>query len=201
MTKGQLFILSGPSGVGKDSVMSGFFEKNPDVKLSISATSRPKRCEDDEQKYRMISKEEFEKGIQNGDFLEHACYCGNYYGTPKAPIENWLNSGSDVIVEIEIQGAKKLMEVCPEAVSIFILPPDFETLRKRLEKRCTEHPEKLAERVNKAKEEIAFSINYDYVIINDRLEDAVDLLDSIFRAEHSRTTNNTDFIKGVLKNA
>lgn len=201
MARGQLYIFSGPSGVGKDTILTEFLKNNPDVMLSISSITRPRRSADDDLKYHFISKEDFEAGIKNGDFLEYAEYCGNYYGTPKAPIEKWLDEGKDVIVEIEIQGAKKIMDSLEDVQSIFILPPSLKVLKKRLLKRSTEDDSQLEKRINKAREEISFALNYDYVIINDRLEDAVAMMESVFASQRARTEKNIDFIKGVLDNA
>ena len=177
MSKGTLFIVSGPSGCGKGTVLAEIL-KQDNVYYSVSATTRtPRPGEINGVNYHFLSKDEFEKLIENDGMLEYANYCGNYYGTPKKPVEDMLAEGKNVILEIEVQGALKVMEKCPEAVSVFILPPSLKELRRRLHKRGTETEEVIEKRIGEAAGEIRKAINYDYVMINGELEIAVfDLL-------------------------
>ncbi|MBQ7129169.1 MAG: guanylate kinase, partial [Clostridia bacterium] len=138
--KGTLFIFSAPSGAGKDTVLAEVLKQNDNLKLSISNITRGMRQGEVEgEKYNFISKEKFEQMLVNKDFLEFNEYCGNYYGTPKAPVEKWLSEGYDVILEIDVNGAFKVKNKMPEAVMIFMLPPSVYTLKSRLEKRGTEN--------------------------------------------------------------
>lgn len=198
---GRLFLISGPSGSGKDTILKDFFQKHPEAVFSISTTTRAKRDSRDNEKYHFISREDFEKAIASDEFLEYAEYCGNYYGTPKGPIENWISEGKDVFVEVETVGAQKIMEELPELVSIFIMPPSVEVLKKRLAGRKTESSEQAEKRIKEAVREMSAAINYDFVIINDRLEDAAELFESIITADHARTSRNINIINEVLKNA
>ncbi len=199
--KGRLFLISAPSGCGKDTILSAFFKKHPECVFSISTITRPRRDASDDLKYNFISKEEFEKLIENDKLLEYAEYCGNYYGTPREPIEKWINEGKDVFVELETVGAAKIMQKIPDLISIFILPPSLKELRRRLSGRKTEDEEKIEARINEAVREMACAANYDYVLINDRLEDAVLLLESIVTADRAKVSRNKNIINEVLNNA
>lgn len=183
MSKGTLFIVSGPSGCGKGTVLAEIL-KQDNVYYSVSATTRaPRPGEVNGVNYHFLSKDEFEKLIENGGMLEYANYCGNYYGTPKKPVEDMLAEGKNVILEIEVQGALKVMEKCPEAVSVFILPPSLKELRRRLHKRGTETEEVIEKRIGEAAGEIRKAVNYDYVMINGELEIAVSDLLSIINSQ------------------
>ncbi|MBR1553773.1 MAG: guanylate kinase [Oscillospiraceae bacterium] len=183
MEKGILFVVSAPAGCGKGTIL-GQILKDEKYYYSVSATTRkPRPSEQDGVNYRFLDKAEFEKLIAEDAFLEHAQYCDNYYGTLKAPIEENLAKGKHVILEIEVQGAMQIRQLCPDAKFIFIAPPSFETLRQRLEHRGTETPEVIEKRVNAAKKELEMKINYDYCIINDILDDAVADFKSVVRAE------------------
>lgn len=201
MSKGTLFIVSGPSGCGKGTVLVEIL-KQDNVYYSVSATTRaPRPGEINGVNYHFLSKDEFEKLIENGGMLEYANYCGNYYGTPKKPVEDMLAEGKNVILEIEVQGALKVMEKCPEAVSVFILPPSLKELRRRLHKRGTETEEVIEKRIGEAAGEIRKAVNYDYVMINGELEIAVSDLLSIINSQKLKKENSEYLIDEVLENA
>ncbi len=201
MSKGTLFIVSGPSGCGKGTVLAEIL-KQDNVYYSVSATTRaPRPGEINGVNYHFLSKDEFEKLIENGGMLEYANYCGNYYGTPKKPVEDMLTEGKNVILEIEVQGALKVMEKCPEAVSVFILPPSLKELRRRLHKRGTETEEVIEKRIGEAAGEIRKAVNYDYVMINGELEIAVSDLLSIINSQKLKKENSEYLIDEVLENA
>lgn len=201
MSKGTLFIVSGPSGCGKGTVLAEIL-KQDNVYYSVSATTRaPRPGEVNGVNYHFLSKDEFEKLIENGGMLEYANYCGNYYGTPKKPVEDMLAEGKNVILEIEVQGALKVMEKCPEAVSVFILPPSLKELRRRLHKRGTETEEVIEKRIGEAAGEIRKAVNYDYVMINGELEIAVSNLLSIINSQKLKKENSEYLIDEVLENA
>ncbi len=201
MNKGTLFIVSGPSGCGKGTVLAEIL-KQDNVYYSVSATTRaPRPGEVNGVNYHFLSKDEFEKLIENGGMLEYANYCGNYYGTPKKPVEDMLAEGKNVILEIEVQGALKVMEKCPEAVSVFILPPSLKELRRRLHKRGTETEEVIEKRIGEAAGEIRKAVNYDYVMINGELEIAVSDLLSIINSQKLKKENSEYLIDEVLENA
>ena len=185
---GQLIIVSAPSGSGKDTVIGGLMKKNGTNKwISVSATSRPKRKNEKEGiDYYFLSKDEFENKIKEGFFLEYAQYAGNYYGTPKKYIKEKLDQGIDVILIIEIQGAKKVKELLPEALLIFIMPPSLKTLVKRLKNRGTDTNDKIIERFHTAYQEINEVTKYNYVVVNDDLNEAIDKVDAIIKAEKCR---------------
>lgn len=184
---GQVIVISAPSGSGKGSVISGLLEKNNDMWLSISTTSRKIRDNDiPGVTYNFVSKEEFEEKINDEYFLEYTNYVGNYYGTPKGPIKEKIDQGIDVILEIEIEGASNIKKLIPEAIFIFIMPPSLKTLVKRLKKRGTDSKDKIIERFHTAYKEINEVSKYNYVVINDNLEDAINKVDAIIKAEKCR---------------
>ena len=182
--KGNLYIIAGCSGVGKGTLLKLFLQKNPQLKLSVSCTTRkPREGEVHGKNYFFISVEEFKKNIENNEFLEWAQFSGNYYGTQKQYIEEKLNKGIDVILEIEVQGAKQVKEKMPEATSIFIMPPSIEALEARLRGRHTESEEAIQRRLSEANREIEAGKSFDYRVINDNLEDALNNLQKIFDGE------------------
>ena len=166
--RGVLFVFSGPSGVGKGTLKARLFEEFADrIAYSVSATTRgPREGEVDGKDYFFISRQEFERRVKNNEFLEHAEFAGNCYGTPRAYVEKLLDSGMNVVLEIDVQGALQVMKSMPECVSVFILPPSFEELEHRLRGRGTETEEKIRERLETAKRELPYAPQYDYQIVN-----------------------------------
>ena len=166
--RGVLFVFSGPSGVGKGTLKAKLFEEFADrIAYSVSATTRgPREGEVNGKDYFFISRQEFERRVKNNEFLEHAEFAGNCYGTPRAYVEKLLDSGMNVVLEIDVQGALQVMKSMPECVSVFILPPSFEELEHRLRGRGTETEEKVRERLETAKRELPYAPQYDYQIVN-----------------------------------
>lgn len=186
--KGILIVVSGPSGAGKDSIINEVIKKkNINAWVSISMTSRlPRGNEQNGKDYFFVTREEFEDNIKCGNFLEYAEYNGNYYGTPKHKIEEYLNQGIDVILIIEIQGALQIKELIPEALFIFIMPPSMDELKKRLIARGTDSNEKIISRFKTAYQEINEVTKYNYVVVNDILENAVEKVSAILLSEKCR---------------
>ncbi len=181
---GQVIVISSPSGGGKGTVIAELLKKQKNLWLSVSTTSRPQRANDiPGVTYNFVTKEDFEKKIKEDYFLEYTEYVGNYYGTPKEPIKEKLDQGIDVILEIEIEGASNIKKLLPESIFIFIMPPSIKTLVKRLKKRNTDSNDKLMERFHKTYKEINEVTKYNYVVINDDLEETVDKVASIIKAE------------------
>lgn len=193
-SKGLLIVISGPSGAGKDSICNRIVEEVNNIKLSVSMTSRePRGSEEEGKDYYFISKEEFEKRIENNEFLEYAIVHSNhYYGTPKAKIEENIKNGTSIILNIDIQGALKIKDLIQEALFIFIMPPSMEELRDRLIKRKTESKDKILERFKTAYKEINEFKKYNYVVVNDKLDVAVDKVKSIIKAEKCRVDRIED---------
>lgn len=187
-SRGLLVVVSGPSGAGKDTVVSDLLTRDDvNAKVSISMTSRLPRGKEEEGKdYYFVSKEEFEKNIEDDKFLEYAVYNDNYYGTPKEKIDEYLDKGIDVILIIEIQGALQIKEKIKEALFIFIMPPTMEELKNRLINRKTEDTDKIIKRFKRAYEEINEVTKYNYVVVNDKVKDASDKVASILKAEKCR---------------
>lgn len=198
--KGNLIVLSGPSGAGKDSIIRELKNYYHNFWVSVSMTSRAPRGEEvDGIDYFFVSKEEFESHIKRNDFLEYAMYNGNYYGTPKSKINDFLIQGKDVILEIEIQGALKIKEEFPEAIFIFIMPPSMRELVNRLKKRNTENIDKIIERFKKAYQEINYYNNYNYVVVNDDLEEAVKKVWAILLSERLRVSRIENVYVGNIE--
>ena len=185
--RGLLIVISGPSGAGKGTICKSFLERNPEVAISVSATTRsPRKGEVEGVNYYFMSKEQFKEKIEDNDFLEYAEVYDNFYGTPKSNVEELLESGRDVILEIDIQGALKVKENTEEGVFIFILPPSMEELKARIIKRGSETPESLMKRFKSAYKEINFISRYNYAVVNDEVETAVEKLEAIISAEKCR---------------
>ncbi len=175
MSEGFLLILSGPSGSGKDTVIDCLLKRDDQIVCSVSMTTRkPRPGEQDGVNYFFVSKEEFEQKIAQDEMLEWAKYGENYYGTPKTPILKWIAEGKTVILNIEVQGAGKIKEQMPEVRTMFLMPPSVQALRARLKGRGTESDEEIEKRIAIARYEISHAYDYDYIIVNNRLEDAVE---------------------------
>ena len=184
--KGKLFIISGPSGTGKGTICKALLERN-DIEISISMTTRaPREGDTHGVSYYFATREEFEKTIAEGGFLEYADVFGNYYGTPKAMVVEKLEQGRDVVLEIDVQGAINAKKVYPESVLIFILPPSLEELRARIVGRGTETEDVINLRLSKALEEMSYIDKYDYYVVNDVIDDAIIRTEAIMLAEHGR---------------
>lgn len=185
--QGLLIVLSGPSGSGKNTVCDMAKEVMPNIWESVSMTSRkPRKGEVDGKDYYFVSEEEFEKNIEEGKMLEHAKFAGNYYGTPRESVQKQLDAGRDVLLVIEIQGALQIKEKIPQALFVFLLPPSMKELKRRLRMRKTETEEKLMERFETAYKEINELSKYNYVIVNDKADEAARKLEAIINAEKCR---------------
>ena len=185
--KGRIFVISGPSGVGKGTVVGEVLKNVDNIYLSVSATTRQMReGEKEGVNYFFKTKQEFQEMINSNQFLEWAEFAGDFYGSPKFNINNYLSCGKDVILEIEIQGAKQIKEKCPDSVLIFLAPPSFEALEERLIKRHTESIDKVKIRLKKAKQEMNETKLFHYLVVNDDLKGAVENVVSIIRAERCR---------------
>ena len=185
--RGNLVVISGPSGAGKGSIIQEVIKNNDHIWLSVSMTSRKIRGQEVEGKeYYFITREEFEEKIAHGEMLEYTEYSGNYYGTPRGKINEHLESGQDVILEIEIEGALNIKKMLPETIFIFIMPPSMQELKKRLENRKTETEDKIIRRFKRAYQEINEVTKYNYVVVNDELEQAVSKVKAILLAERCR---------------
>lgn len=199
MNRGRLYIISGPSGSGKDAVMRGIFKARPEILFSISSITRSMRVGEVEgEKYNFISREKFEDMLSKDMFLEHNVYVGNYYGTPRKPVEDAINNGKDIFVEVDVNGAKQVKSKIKDAISIFILPPSLEVLKQRLSGRGTEDAEIVEKRISAATYEIECAKNYDYVVVNNILEDAVNDCLSIIDIDRLKTERNFDLINKLL---
>ena len=198
--KGKLIVISGFSGAGKGTVMKELV-KSDNYALSVSATTRdPRQGEVEGESYFFKTKEQFEEMIKADALVEYACYVGNYYGTPKAFVEEKMAEGKDVLLEIEIQGALKIKEKYPDAVLIFITTKDAKTLKERLTGRGTETEEVINQRLARAAEEAEGVEAYDYIVINDILEDCVKTVDRIIKSEHNRTSEKLSTIQDIRMN-
>ena len=196
--KGILVVVSGFSGVGKGTLMRSLTERYGYYALSISATTRaPREGEEDGREYFFKTKEEFEQLIEEDRLIEYACYCVNYYGTPRDYVEDQMEQGRDVILEIELQGALKIKEKYPEALLVFVMPPDAQTLASRLRGRGTETEEVIRARLARAVEESAGVEKYDYMIINDDLEESVEEVHRLIDSQHNKISRNLDFVEQI----
>lgn len=196
MSEAKLFIISGPSAVGKGTIVKRIIEAEDDIHLSVSATTRePRPGEQDGVSYYFLTDDEFRSKIDASGFLEYASVHGHFYGTPKAPVLEKLKEGYDVILEIDVQGAMKVKESYPDGIFIFILPPSLEELRNRIVHRGTESEADIELRMGKAEAEMDYLSHYDYYVVNDDLEDAVASVCAIIEAEH----HSVDDADAVLK--
>ncbi|ERK31413.1 guanylate kinase [Clostridium intestinale] len=203
VTRGLLIVISGPSGAGKGTICKELLDKNDDLYISVSATTRnPRDGEIDGVNYYFIDRSEFMKKIEADDFLEYAEVYGNFYGTPKSKVEEMLLSGKNVILEIDIQGALKVKENSKEGIFVFILPPSMEELKQRIIKRGSETTESLMTRFKSAYQEINYVSKYNYAVVNDQVEEAVKKIEAILTAEKCRVDrikeNILDSKEGVI---
>lgn len=195
--KGLLIVVSGPSGAGKDTICQKLIKENSNIWMSVSMTTRkPRPLEKDGVDYFFVSSEEFENKIKGNTFLEYASYNDNYYGTPKDKVEEKLNEGKDVILVIDINGAVNIKKIIPSALFIFIMPPDMETLKNRLIGRKTESKDKVVQRFITAYNEVNNYKKYNYVVVNDKVEDAVNKVKSIIQSEKCRVDRIEDIYLG-----
>lgn len=201
MRKGLLFIVSGPAGSGKGTVVNELIAKHPSLTLSISATTRqPRPGEVDGVHYHFISKEEFEQRIKDGKMLEYATYSGNYYGTPQKEVEEAMREGKDVILEIEVAGAMQIKEKIKDSVAIMLTPPSRDVLEARLRGRGTETEDVIKWRLERAKEELSLMPQYDYSVINEdnKSDECAEMIYTIIKAEHQRTIYTSQIIEKFI---
>ncbi len=194
--RGLLIIVSGPSGAGKGTICKAFLERNKDVCVSVSATTRqPREGEVDGVNYFFLTEEEFKQKIADDEFYEYANNHGNFYGTPRSFVEEKLRNGEDVILEIDFKGAFQVKAFVPDAIYIFILPPSMNELENRIIGRGSESEESLNIRMKNALEEISYIDRYDYYIVNDELDDAVETMECIVKAERQRVVKGLDYLQ------
>ena len=199
--KGMLLLFSGPSGVGKDTVLDVVLQKDKTITKSISLTTRGIReNEVDGKDYYFIDKDKFREMIENNEVLEYAQYGQNFYGTPKAPVDKWLSEGKTVILKIEVQGAQSIKELYPDAKAIFLMPPSMDELEKRLRCRGTECEEDIERRLNIAKNEIKKAVNYDFVVVNTDVDKASDDVLTVVKALNFTYKRMNKYISEVIKN-
>jgi guanylate kinase len=195
MNNGLLIVVSGPSGSGKGSIIKKYLENNKGVVLSVSATTRaPRKGEIDRCHYHFKTIDEFKKMIESDELIEWVEYCGNYYGTLKQWVLDQLSDGKDVILEIEVEGAMNIKKMFPESILVFVLPPGFAELRKRMEKRGTETGKVLDNRLERAAEELGYAKEYTYLLLNEDLDNAVTDLDIVIKAEKLKINRNLGVI-------
>ena len=196
--EGILVVISGFAGAGKGTIVKGLMEKYDDYALSVSMTTRqPRPGEEDGKAYFFVDKQKFEETIAAGGLIEYARYCDNYYGTPKAYVEEQLIKGKDVILEIEIQGALQVRKIYPTALLLFVTPPSAEELRNRLIGRGTETPEVVKKRMDRAAQEADGMGEYDYILVNDTVEKAISDAHAIITAAHARPSRNAALMKAI----
>lgn len=202
MSQGILLVILAPSGGGKGTILKKVLGSGGKIRYSVSATTRkPRPGEVDGEHYFFLEKPAFEKLIAENKMLEYAEYCGNYYGTPKEPVDKWLAKGYDVVLEIEVQGGAQVKKQMPDCVSVFIAPPSLEVLEHRLRCRGTETEDMILGRLETAREELRQAGSFDYLVVNDKLEDAVSDMNTIIRAEKLKMAKNRDLIERMQKNA
>ncbi len=200
MTKGEVFIISGPSGSGKDTLLGELFKKCPLLEFSISSITRAMRKGEVEgEKYNFITNEEFENMIKADQLLEYNCFVGNYYGTPKQPVIEATENGKDIIIEVDVNGAAQIRKKLPQAISIFIMPPSFAELERRLSGRGTESKELIEQRLNAALDEIKRASEYNYIVVNRDIDAAVNDIISIINSCRLRLSKQKKIINEVLE--
>lgn len=201
-SQGFLIVLSGPSGVGKGSVLNKVIGRRKNLKLSVSYTTRlPRDGEVNGAHYNFVSKDEFLSLVENGEMLEYAEYCGNYYGTPKKSVEIEIKNGNNVILEIEVQGGKQVLEKCPKAIGIFVVPPSIKALYSRLNLRALDSEEMILNRMEECRREIEFAKNYDYIVVNECIEDCASNILKIIDSQCMRFESMKSKVEEVLKDA
>lgn len=199
--EGLLIVISGPSGVGKDTIINKLINKHHKLKLSVSSTTRtPRQGEVHGKDYYFIREEKFLEMVSNSEFLEYAKYCGNFYGTPISNVSEMLSEGNDVILEIEVQGGAQIKKRCPDAVSIFIYPPSIKSLENRITGRGLDSEEVIKGRINESKKELMAANEYDYIVVNDSITICVDNIIKIIQSEHMKAKRMKYIIDEVLKN-
>lgn len=199
---GLLVVLSAPSGCGKDTILKSLLETTQTVKKSVSATTRaPREGEINGVDYWFTPKSDFEAAIGRGEFLEYATYCGEYYGTPQGPVRKWLEDGTDVVLKIEVQGGAQVKKLAPDCVTIFVLPPSLEELERRLRTRGTDSEEKIRERLQTAVREMQCASEYDYIVYNDTVEQAVRDILTVIAAEKLRFARDPQVVERMLSHA
>ena len=201
MNKGGVFIVAGPSGSGKDTLFKELFKRKPEIKFSISSITRPMRVGEVEgEKYNFITREKFLNMLENDELLEYNEYIGNYYGTPKAPVIAAIEKGEDILIEVDVNGAKEICQKLPEAVTVFIMPPSYQELKRRLSGRGTETQDLIDKRMKEALNEIARATEFDYIVVNDDLQTAVDDIIEVISSSRLTLKRQKNLIDGVLSN-
>ncbi len=199
--KGLLIVLSAPSGCGKDTVLAQIGGK-ADFRRSISMTTRAMRDgEADGVDYYFVTEEYFLKKLDQGQILEYTNFSGNYYGTPKTTVDDWLRNGETVILKIEVEGAENIKKMYPDSVGIFLLPPSMKVLEQRLRNRSSETEDEIQSRMTIAKNEVKHAVDYDYVVVNNDLDDAIEDIKAIIRSEKHKTDRSKNIIREVINNA